>query len=80
MAFAGKGDQKIVSALPAPGPCEAVGEVAGASLRSGRSSWYVGANASGKVRVFLPSIGRVPAYVRKCDEVAKKGSDGFALV
>jgi cyclohexanone monooxygenase len=56
-----------------------VGEVAGTSLRSVCSSWYVGANVPGKPRVFMPYIGGVPAYVRKCNEVAANGYQGFAL-
>jgi cyclohexanone monooxygenase len=56
-----------------------VSEVAGASLRSVCSSWYVGANVPGKARVFMPYIGGVPAYLRKCKEVVAKGYEGFAL-
>jgi cyclohexanone monooxygenase len=29
--------------------------------------------------VFMPYIGGVPAYVRKCAEVADNGYEGFAL-
>jgi cyclohexanone monooxygenase len=53
--------------------------VAGTSLRSTCSSWYVGANVAGKPRVFMPYIGGFPAYVQKCDEVAANGYQGFAL-
>jgi len=53
--------------------------VAGTSLRSVCGSWYIGANVPGKPRVFMPYIGGVPAYVRKCNEVAAGGYDGFAL-
>jgi cyclohexanone monooxygenase len=56
-----------------------VSEVAGTSLRSVCSSWYVGANVPGKARVFMPYIGGVPAYVRKCNEVVARGYEGFAL-
>jgi hypothetical protein len=34
-----------------------VREVAGGSLRSTCSSWYIGANVPGKPRVFMPYIG-----------------------
>ena len=53
--------------------------VAGTSLRSACSSWYVGANVAGKPRVFMPYIGGFPAYVQKCNEVAAARYDGFAL-
>jgi cyclohexanone monooxygenase len=54
-------------------------EVAGGSLRSVCGSWYVGANMPGKPRVFMPYIGGFPVYVDKCDDVAAKGYEGFAL-
>jgi cation diffusion facilitator CzcD-associated flavoprotein CzcO len=56
-----------------------VSAVAGTSLRSTCSSWYVGANVAGKPRVFMPYIGGFPAYVQKCNEVAANGYQGFAL-
>jgi cation diffusion facilitator CzcD-associated flavoprotein CzcO len=56
-----------------------VGEVAGGSLRSTCSSWYIGANVPGKPRVFMPYIGGFPAYVQKCDAVAANGYEGFVL-
>ncbi|HUN53161.1 MAG TPA: NAD(P)/FAD-dependent oxidoreductase [Candidatus Sulfotelmatobacter sp.] len=54
-------------------------EVAGLSLRSTCSSWYLGANIPGKPRVYLPYTGGFPAYVQKCSEVAARGYEGFAL-
>ena len=56
-----------------------VREVAGASLRSTCSSWYIGANVPGKPRVFMPYIGGFPAYAAKCDSVAATGYEGFSL-
>jgi cyclohexanone monooxygenase len=56
-----------------------VREVAGGSLRSTCSSWYIGANVPGKPRVFMPYIGGFPAYVQKCDAVAANGYEGFVL-
>jgi cyclohexanone monooxygenase len=56
-----------------------VNELAGASLRPTTDSWYIGANIAGKPRVFMPYIGGFPTYVEKCDEVAAKGYEGFAL-
>ena len=43
------------------------------------SSWYVGANIPGKPRVFMPYVGGVGLYREKCDDVARKGYEGFAL-
>jgi cation diffusion facilitator CzcD-associated flavoprotein CzcO len=57
-----------------------VREVAGGTLRSTCSSWYVGANVPGKPRVFMPYIGGFPAYIEKCEAVVKNGYEGFALV
>jgi cyclohexanone monooxygenase len=37
-----------------------------------------GANVPGKPRVFMPLLG-FPQYVEKCDEVAARGYEGFAL-
>jgi cyclohexanone monooxygenase len=55
-----------------------VNELAGRTLYPTCNSWYLGANVAGKPRVFMPHIG-FPDYVRKCDEVAAKGYEGFAL-
>jgi cation diffusion facilitator CzcD-associated flavoprotein CzcO len=54
-------------------------EVAGNTLRSTCSSWYVGANVPGKPRVFMPYIGGFPVYVEKCRDVASKHYEGFVL-
>ena len=43
------------------------------------NSWYMGANVPGKPRVFMPYAGGVGEYRKKCDEVAAKGYEGFAL-
>jgi cyclohexanone monooxygenase len=43
------------------------------------NSWYLGANIPGKPRIFMPYIGGVGEYRRKCDEVAERGYEGFAL-
>jgi cyclohexanone monooxygenase len=56
-----------------------VNEVANLTLFPLANSWYVGANIPGKPRVFTPYIGGVPVYRQKCDEVAAKGYEGFAL-
>lgn len=54
-------------------------QVAGLTLRSTCSSWYIGANIPGKPRVFMPYIGGFPAYLQKCAEVVSRGYDGFRL-
>ncbi len=56
-----------------------VGEVAGTTMRSSCSSWYVGANIPGKPRVFMPYIGGLPAYIERCEAVVAKGYEGFAI-
>jgi cyclohexanone monooxygenase len=55
-----------------------VNMVAGFTLFPQCNSWYLGANVPGKPRVFMPLLG-FPTYVEKCDDVAKKGYEGFAL-
>jgi cyclohexanone monooxygenase len=52
-------------------------EVADRTLYPLANSWYVGANIAGKPRVFMPYVGGVTAYKKKCDEVAAKGYEGF---
>jgi len=56
-----------------------VNEVAHTTLFPQAASWYMGANIPGKPRIFMPYIGGVPVYRQKCDEVAAKGYEGFAL-
>jgi len=43
------------------------------------NSWYLGANVPGKPRMFMPYVGGVGRYRRKCDEVAANGYEGFVL-
>jgi cyclohexanone monooxygenase len=52
-------------------------EIADRTLYPLANSWYVGANIPGKPRVFMPYVGGVSAYKKKCDEVAAKGYEGF---
>ena len=56
-----------------------VNEVADSTLYPRANSWYVGANIPGKPRVFMPYVGGVHAYRRKCDTVAANGYEGFRL-
>ena len=54
-------------------------EVANGTLYPLANSWYVGANIPGKPRIFMPYVGGVAAYKKKCDEVAAGGYRGFRL-
>ncbi|NCC31386.1 MAG: cyclohexanone monooxygenase, partial [Chloroflexia bacterium] len=56
-----------------------VNEVGNYTLYPLANSWYMGANIPGKPRVFMPYIGGVGNYRKKCDDVAAKGYEGFAL-
>jgi cyclohexanone monooxygenase len=54
-------------------------EVADRTLYPLANSWYVGANIPGKPRVFMPFVGGVTAYKKKCDQVAANGYEGFSF-
>jgi cation diffusion facilitator CzcD-associated flavoprotein CzcO len=54
-------------------------ELAEGSLFAAGNSWFVGANIPGKKRVFLLYANTVPAYRKKCAEVAAKGYEGCVL-
>jgi len=56
-----------------------VNDVANSTLYPLANSWYVGANIPGKPRVFMPYVGGVQNYKKKCDEVAANDYEGFAL-
>ena len=56
-----------------------VNELAAASLFPSCNSWYLGANVPGKPRVFMPYSGGFATYIEKCNEVAARGYEGFAL-
>jgi cyclohexanone monooxygenase len=56
-----------------------VNEVGHMTLYPLAPSWYMGANIPGKPRVFMPYIGGVGVYRQTCDEVARKGYEGFTL-
>jgi cyclohexanone monooxygenase len=75
---------KGLAAMEATRPAEDkwvdhVNEVAHTTLYPQAASWYMGANIPGKPRIFMPYIGGVPAYRQKCNEVAARGYEGFAL-
>jgi cyclohexanone monooxygenase len=56
-----------------------VSDVGHMTLYPRAPSWYMGANIPGKPRIFMPYIGGVGVYRQKCDEVAARGYEGFAL-
>ncbi|NLU70588.1 NAD(P)/FAD-dependent oxidoreductase [Streptomyces sp. HNM0574] len=58
---------------------EHVNKAADATLYPEANSWYLGANIPGKPRVFMPYVGGLDVYRKKCDEVAAGGYTGFAL-
>ena len=53
--------------------------VADATLYPLANSWYMGANIPGKPRVFMPYVGGVHTYKKRCDEIAAAGYPGFRL-
>ncbi|MCH7700027.1 MAG: NAD(P)/FAD-dependent oxidoreductase [Chloroflexi bacterium] len=53
--------------------------IADATMILQTDSWWVGANIPGKRRILYPFVGGLPTYRAKCDEVAAKGYEGFAL-
>lgn len=56
-----------------------VNDVASGTLYPQANSWYMGANIPGKPQVFMPYIGGVGVYRQICNDVAKKGYEGFVL-
>ena len=60
---------------------EHVNEVAKGTMFTAPScnSWYLGANIPGKPRIFMPYVGGVGAYRKKCDEIASSNYAGFVL-
>ena len=56
-----------------------VNEVANLTLFPLANSWYLGANIPGKPRIFMPYVGGVGNYRKKCQQVADNGYEGFAL-
>ena len=56
-----------------------VAEVAEPTLYPTANSAYMGSNVPGKARVFLPYVGGVGRYRKKCAEIAADGYRGFRL-
>jgi cyclohexanone monooxygenase len=61
--------------------CDHVSEVAMGTMFTTPScnSWYNGQNIEGKPRVILPYVGGLPAYMRRCNDVAANDYEGFAI-
>jgi cyclohexanone monooxygenase len=59
---------------------EHVNDVADLTLYPLADSWYVGANIPGKPRVFMPYVGGVGSYNRRCTAVAAAGYEGFTTL
>lgn len=73
------GNQRIEAAPQAQDEWVAhVNSVADTTVYPACNSWYLGSNIPGKPRVFMALVG-YPPYVEKCDEVAAKGYEGFAI-
>jgi len=51
--------------------------VAHSTLFPKGNTWYMGANISGKPRIFMPYIGGVGNYRQLCEQVARDGYRGF---
>jgi cation diffusion facilitator CzcD-associated flavoprotein CzcO len=47
------------------------------TLRYECKSWYLGSNVKDKQRIFLPFVGGLPAYIKKCEEIVKNSYEGF---
>ncbi|MBN33861.1 MAG: cyclohexanone monooxygenase [Rhodospirillaceae bacterium] len=58
---------------------EHVNETANATLFPQANSWYMGANIPGKPRMFMPYVGGLGDFRRRCDEIADEGYSGFAV-
>lgn len=56
-----------------------VQDLANETLYPTTDSWYMGANIPDKPRVFLPYIGGLHVYRKRCDEIAAAGYPGFTL-
>ena len=56
-----------------------VKKVADATLYPLANSWYMGVNVPGKPKVFMPYVGGVDRYKKKCDKVVDDGYVGFTM-
>ena len=51
----------------------------GVRVHESCTSWYLGANVPGKVRVYMPYAGGLNVYRDRCNEIVSGGYAGFAL-
>ncbi len=56
-----------------------VTESANNTLYVQANSWYLGANVPGKPRVFLPYVNGFNIYEERCEDIARRGYEGFHL-
>lgn len=56
-----------------------VTESADRTLYVKANSWYLGANVSGKARVFMPYVDGFQIYSRTCEDIARNGYPGFHM-
>ena len=47
------------------------------TLRYECDSWYLGSNVNNKQRIFLPFVGGLPTYIKKCEESTRNSYEGF---
>ena len=81
LAHMGEGEFHLIEATPEAEDAWVahVNEVANATLYPLAKSWYTGANIPGKPRIFMPYVGGVGAYRKRCDEIAAGNYEGFTL-
>ena len=51
----------------------------GVRVHESCTSWYLGANVPGKVRVYMPYAGGLNVYRDRCNEIVSSGYSGFEL-
>jgi cation diffusion facilitator CzcD-associated flavoprotein CzcO len=51
----------------------------GVRVHESCTSWYLGANVPGKVRVYMPYAGGLNVYRDRCNEIVSGGYSGFAM-
>ena len=56
-----------------------VNEIAQQTLFPKNNSWYLGSNIGGKARVFMPYVGGIGQYRKRCEKVVKDGYTGFKV-
>jgi cation diffusion facilitator CzcD-associated flavoprotein CzcO len=51
----------------------------GVRVHESCTSWYLGANVPGKVRVYMPYAGGLNVYTDRCEQIAQAGYAGFEM-